>query len=69
MAGELSVALQTVLREEVSLVAAGRTDRQIAAALFVSPHTARTHVGHILAKLGVETRTAAAVYAHAHGLA
>jgi len=51
------------------LLAAGRSDRAIAAALSVSPHTASTHVRNILAKLGAESRTAAAAYAFRHGLA
>ena len=51
------------------LLAAGSSDRAIAAALFVSPHTASTHVRNLLAKLGVESRTAAAAYAFRHGLA
>ena len=40
-------------------MAAGRTDRQIADALFLSPRTVHHHVGSILAKLGVPTRAAA----------
>ena len=48
---------------------AGKTDREIAAALFVSPKTASNHVANILSKLGVETRTAAAAFALRHGLA
>jgi DNA-binding CsgD family transcriptional regulator len=51
----LSRREQDVLR----LVAAGRTDREIAADLFISPHTAGNHVRHILAKLDVSTRAAA----------
>ena len=55
--------------EVLALVAAGMTDRQIAAVLFVSHGTARTHVARVLAKLGVGTRAAATAYAHRHGLA
>jgi DNA-binding CsgD family transcriptional regulator len=54
--------------EVLRLVAAGLTDRQIGEALFISHTTARTHVRNLLAKLGVNTRTAAAAYAHRHGL-
>ncbi|MGH2557531.1 MAG: ATP-binding protein, partial [Thermomicrobiales bacterium] len=50
------------------LIAVGRTNRQIAAALFVERRTVTTHVTHILAKLGVATRTEAATYAIRHGL-
>lgn len=49
-------------------VAAGRTNRQIAERLFVSPHTVARHVEHIYAKLGVANRTAATAYAYEHDL-
>jgi DNA-binding CsgD family transcriptional regulator len=42
------------------LVADGKTNRQIAAELFISANTAGVHVSRILAKLGVATRTEAA---------
>ena len=51
------------------LLAEGRSDREVAAALFISPKTAGNHVSSILAKLGVQTRTAAAALAVRHGLA
>ncbi len=50
------------------LVAAGRSNRQIAQALFISPKTASVHVSNILAKLGVATRIEAAAVAHRLGL-
>jgi DNA-binding NarL/FixJ family response regulator len=50
--------------EVLALVADGRTNRQIAAALFISDKTASVHVSHILAKLGVANRAEAAVAAH-----
>ena len=40
--------------EVLRLMVAGRSNPEIAAALFISPRTAQTHVGNILAKLGVE---------------
>ncbi len=46
----------------------GQTNKQIAADLSLSPGTVRVHVSNILAKLGVENRTAAARYALQHGL-
>ncbi len=52
----------------LALLAAGRTDREIAGALFVSVRTVEHHVARILAKLGVRTRTAAATAAIASGL-
>jgi DNA-binding CsgD family transcriptional regulator len=50
------------------LLAEGRSDQEIAASLFISPHTASTHVKRLLRKLGVDSRTAAAVYALRHEL-
>ena len=55
-------------REVLSLLAGGRTSRQIARELVISPRTVGTHVQHILAKLGVENRTQAAAIAHRAGL-
>lgn len=45
--------------EILHLLAAGQTDAAIAATLFISVRTVENHVAHILAKLGVRTRTAA----------
>ena len=41
-------------------LAAGRTNRQIAAELVLSERTVETHVGHVLGKLGVANRAEAA---------
>ena len=46
----------------------GRSNREIAEKLFISHRTATTHVTHILAKFGVETRAAAVTYAFQHDL-
>jgi DNA-binding CsgD family transcriptional regulator len=51
-------------REVLALVADGRTNRQIAEALFISNKTASVHVSNILAKLGVANRGEAAAVAH-----
>ncbi|WP_030205874.1 helix-turn-helix transcriptional regulator [Streptomyces sp. NRRL S-87] len=51
-------------RDVLRLVAAGRTNRQIAEELFISPKTASVHVSNILAKLGVAGRGEAAALAH-----
>ncbi|MFI1394773.1 AAA family ATPase [Streptomyces sp. NPDC020681] len=53
-------------REEdvLRLVAAGRSNRQIAEELYISPKTASVHVSNILAKLGVSGRGEAAALAH-----
>ena len=52
----------------LALVAAGRSNRQIAQALFISPKTASVHVSSILAKLGAAGRVEAAAIAHRLGL-
>ncbi len=52
----------------LALVAAGRSNRQIAHALFISTKTASVHFSNILAKLGVHTRVEAAATAHRLGL-
>lgn len=44
-------------------VARGKTNQDIAAILGISPRTVKKHLEHVYAKLGVETRTAAAVFA------
>jgi DNA-binding CsgD family transcriptional regulator/tetratricopeptide (TPR) repeat protein len=54
--------------EVLRLVAAGQSNREIAAALVISPKTASVHVSNILAKLSAATRTEAAVKAHRLGL-
>jgi DNA-binding NarL/FixJ family response regulator len=55
--------------EVLALVAAGHTNRQIAAALVISPHTVRRHLQNIFRKLGVSSRAAATAYAFQHDLA
>ena len=55
-------------REVLALVAEGRTNRQIAEALFISDKTASVHVSNILAKLGVANRAEAAATVHRLGL-
>jgi DNA-binding CsgD family transcriptional regulator len=60
----LSPREQEVLR----LIAVGRSNREIAAALVVSEHTVARHVQNIFSKLGVTSRTAAAAFAFQHGL-
>jgi DNA-binding CsgD family transcriptional regulator len=48
--------------EVARLVAAGRTNREIAAALFLSPKTVAAHVEHILTKLGAGRRAEIAAW-------
>jgi DNA-binding NarL/FixJ family response regulator len=58
-----AVTLTPREREVLALIADGRSNQQIATALVVSERTARTHVSNILAKLGVASRTQAALWA------
>lgn len=51
-------------RDVLELLAAGRSDAEIATALYISIKTANTHVCAIMAKLGVHNRTQAAAYAY-----
>ncbi len=55
-------------REVLMLVASGRTNRQIARSLGVAEKTVKTHVSHVLGKLGVADRTQAALAAVRAGL-
>ena len=55
-------------REVLGFVAAGRSNREIASELVVSPHTVHRHVANILRKLGEPTRAAAAARATRDGL-
>ena len=66
--GEPPTGLSAREREVLMHLAAGRTNRQIAEMLMVSPHTVARHVEHIYAKLGVTNRTAATAYAYEHHL-
>ena len=63
------VGLSPREREVLALVARGLTNRQIGDALFISPRTVNFHVTNLLAKLGLESRAAAAAFAVRHGLA
>jgi DNA-binding NarL/FixJ family response regulator len=53
--------------EVLRLIAAGRTNREIARALFVGEATVKTHVNRIFAKTGSRDRSQAVRYAYDHG--
>ncbi len=65
---ELVVPLTDRERDVLSEIASGRTNKDIAAELFISLNTVKKHVTHIFDKLGVTNRTAAVARARALGL-
>ncbi len=63
-----SVALSARELDVLREMARGRSNEEIAKALFISVNTVRSHVRSILTKLNLENRTQAAVYAYESGL-
>jgi DNA-binding NarL/FixJ family response regulator len=55
-------------REVLALIGRGKTNGEIAAELFVSEGTVKTHVNHVFTKLRLRDRAAAVVFAYDHGL-
>ena len=55
--------------EVLSLMADGRSNAEIAAALYLGEATVKSHINHIFAKTHSRDRAAAVAYAHRHGLA
>jgi DNA-binding NarL/FixJ family response regulator len=55
--------------EVVTLVAQGLSNQEIADALFISERTARTHVSHVISKLGLNSRIQVALWAIREGIA
>jgi DNA-binding NarL/FixJ family response regulator len=66
--GAVLAALTAREREVLRLIAAGRSNREIASVLFIAPKTASVHVSNILGKLGAASRTEAAAIAYREGL-
>jgi DNA-binding NarL/FixJ family response regulator len=56
-------------REVIRLVAQGKSNREIASQYYISEKTVKTHISHILAKLGLKDRTQLAIFAIRNGLA
>jgi non-specific serine/threonine protein kinase len=69
LTGDLAGTLTPRERQVLALIAQGYTNRAIAEALIIAERTAEIHVGNILAKLSVTSRTQAAAYALAQGFA
>ena len=55
--------------EVLTLIARGLSNREIAAELFVSGATVKTHINHVFSKIGARDRAQAVHYAYTHGLA
>jgi DNA-binding NarL/FixJ family response regulator len=64
-----STALTAREREVLALVGRGKSNREIADALVISERTARSHVSNVLGKLGLASRTQAALWAIREGIA
>jgi DNA-binding NarL/FixJ family response regulator len=53
----------------LALVAAGRSSSEVAEQLVVSEGTVKSHINHLLAKIGARDRAQAVAFAYQHGLA
>ena len=66
--GELPEGLSPREAEVLKLIAAGKSNREIAGELFVSEATVKTHINNLFAKAGLRDRAQAVHYAFTHGL-
>jgi DNA-binding NarL/FixJ family response regulator len=66
---DLAELLTVREREVLSLVAVGMSNREIAEHLFITPATAKTHVGRVLGKVGLRNRAQLVSLAYEAGLA
>jgi ATP/maltotriose-dependent transcriptional regulator MalT len=66
--GDLPGGLTEREAEVLRLVAAGKSNRQIAAELVISEHTVARHIQNIFTKLNLSSRSAATAFAFGHGL-
>ncbi|MFI5917221.1 response regulator [Streptomyces anulatus] len=66
--GPAETALSAREREVLVLVARGTTNREIAAELFISEATVKTHLTHVFAKLGAKDRAAAVAVGYDRGI-
>jgi DNA-binding NarL/FixJ family response regulator len=65
---QLAPGLTAREAEVLTLVARGKTNRAIAAELYISEKTVASHLNHIFTKLGLASRSAATAYAYQHDL-
>jgi DNA-binding NarL/FixJ family response regulator len=66
--GAVDLGLSRRELEVCRVVAQGLSNREIAAALYVSEATVKTHVAHVLARLGLRDRVQIVVFAYERGI-